>query len=490
MTSLSATTLPTLATRGITTPIYDRTALIPGVVHLGLGAFHRAHQALVFDALLAGGDSRWGVFGVAMRSTQLAVALATQDGLYAVQIASHEGTRWQIPGAMLATCVLAQGAQAVIDAIATPNTRWVTLTVTEKGYTPALSALLVQGLAARQRAGLPGLTVASCDNLSHNGRRLQANCLTAALALDPALADWIGNTCTFPNSMVDRIVPAATPERLQAARNTLGVNDTAALGTEGFWEWVIERRFVDDLDAQALTLVGVTVVDDVQPFEEAKLRLLNGSHSAMACIGAVTGMPTICDCISHPFVHRFVRTLMTEEVAPHLQRPDWQTYRDALLARFANPELKHSVHQIATDCSQKIPQRWPPSAELQLRAGASIDHLAFSAAAWMRYLEGVDERGCTYPLNDPLAEPLQALALKHANNPAAGVRALSAFPDIWGDVLSKSAPWQSRVTQWLTQIKAQGLLAAMGQLNNQPTHTLRPSRPLQKKAPTEPLHPL
>ena len=449
---------------GIKLPGYARTAPI-GVVHLGLGAFHRAHQALVFDGLLQGGDARWGVLGVAMRSTALADTLAAQDGLYSVQITSSGGTHWQVGGAIFKTCVAAREPATVVQALAAPATRWVTLTVTEKGYTPELGALLVQGLAARHAAGLGGLTIASCDNLSNNGRRLQALCVEAVQKDSPELASWITAHCAFPNSMVDRIVPAATPERLAAASKDLGVDDPCALGTEAFWEWVIERRFVDAADGALLASMGVTVVEDVGPFEEAKLRLLNGTHSVMACIGAVAGLPVIGDCAGQPAVRQFILGLMTDEVGPHQRRPHWLAYRDALMARWDNPALQHSVHQIATDSSQKIPQRWPPSVLAQMQAGKPFERLAFSAGIWMRYLRGVDEKGQPYVISDPMAKRLQALAAANAGDDAATVQALGALPDIWGDVLPHQQAWLTRVTHWLAQINQRGVLAALAVCN-------------------------
>ena len=455
-------------------PPYPRNGPI-GVVHLGLGAFHRAHQALVFDALLRQGDARWGVLGVAMQNPALADAMRQQDGLYAVQVASSAGVGWQVAGSIWRTCVAAREPSDVVSAIAAPATRWVTLTVTEKGYGPALANLLVQGLAARRAAGLGGLTLASCDNLSNNGRKLQALCIEAAQAPEfgnadsptSPLAGWIETTCAFPNSMVDRIVPAATAQRLAAARLVLGVDDQAALGTEAFWEWVIERRFVDATDAQVLGAAGVTVVDDVGPFEEAKLRLLNGSHTAMACIGALAGLPVISDCIQQPAVHQFIRELMTREVGPQLHRPHWPAYRDALLSRFANPALQHSVHQIATDSSQKIPQRWPPSVQGAMQLGLPIERLAFAAAAWMRYLRGVDEQGRPYLINDPMAQALQSLALAGAGNAAASIQALGRNGAIWGGQLVISNLWLARVEHWLGRIEQMGVLAALAQLNSE-----------------------
>lgn len=465
-TRLNSAGLPALAARGIPVPTYARSGA-PGVVHLGLGAFHRAHQALVFDLLLQRGDARWGVFGVAMRSSALADSLQAQDGLYAVQVASSAGSQWQVGGAIWQTAVAAREPAQVVQAIAAPSTRWLTLTVTEKGYGPELAQLIVQGLAARHAAGLPGLTIASCDNLVGNGRQLQALCLAAAQQLSPALAHWVASHCVFPNSMVDRIVPAATPQRLAAARAALGVADEAALGTEAFSEWVIERRFADAADAGVLASVGVTVVEDVAPFEDAKLRLLNGSHTAMACLGAVAGWPVIGECITQPAVHSFIHGLMTQEVGPQLARPDWRAYRDALLARFANPALQHSVHQIATDSSQKIPQRWPPSVLGALRAGLPVERLAFAAAAWMRYLRGSNEQGQTYVMNDPLAAELQALALLHAGDAAASVQTLGTLPAIWGEVLPQDSRWLELVARRLDDINRLGVLGALLKLQTE-----------------------
>lgn len=466
---LGSAGLPALADRGIPVPGYPRSGA-PGVVHLGLGAFHRAHQALVFDTLLQGGDPRWGVFGVAMRNPALADALQAQDGLYALQVASSAGSRWQVGGAIWQTAVAARAPAQVTQAIAAPATRWLTLTVTEKGYGQALGGLIALGLAARHAAGLPGLTIASCDNLVGNGRQLQALCVAAARQLSPALAHWVNSACAFPNSMVDRIVPAATPQRLAGAREALGVEDQAALGTEAFWEWVIERRFADAADAGALASAGVTVVDEVAPFEDAKLRLLNGSHSAMACMGAVAGWPVTGDCITQPAVRSFVHGLMTQEVGPQLARPDWPAYRDALLARFANPALQHSVHQIATDSSQKIPQRWPPSVLGAQRAGLPVERLAFAAAAWMRYLRGSDESGQAYAMNDPMAAELQALALAHAGDAAATVQALGSLAVIWGEALAQDQRWLALVTGSLDAIQRLGVRGALQQL---PTGTDR-----------------
>ena len=373
--------------------------------------------------------------------------------------------RWQVVGALLRTCVAAREPLQVVAAIAAPATRWITLTVTEKGYGPALADLLVQGLAARRNAGLGGLTVASCDNLSDNGRKLQRLCVDAAITQDAALADWITQHCAFPNSMVDRIVPAATAQQRTDAATALGVDDAGALATEAFTEWVIERRFADPTDADVLAAVGVTVVDDVKVFEEAKLRMLNGSHTAMALLGAVQGWPTIADGVAQPAVHTFIHGLMTHLVMPHLRRPALHAYRDALLARFANPALHHKVHQIATDSSLKIPLRWLPTITDNLAAGRSIEPLAFATAVWMRYLLAVDDTGQAYAISDPQSAPLQALAQQHRGDAAGTVQALLGVDSIWGNRLPADPRWTARVTYWLERIQADGTAAALAELN-------------------------
>jgi fructuronate reductase len=451
----------------IQVPTYDRMGHAPGVVHLGLGAFHRAHQAMVFDHLLSGGDMRWGIHGVGMTRPDLVNQLRAQDGLYAVRIASAQGVQWRVPGALWRMNVATTERDAVVQAIAAPSTRWVTITVTEKGYTPELARLLLDGLRLRQQGALPGLTIASCDNLQSNGHKLQALVTAAATPEDSAVLNWVDTHCAFPCSMVDRIVPAATPEVSAAANEALGLQDACALSTEAFWEWVIEDRFTDPADAALLQSAGVRVTGDVHSYEEAKLRMLNGSHSAMALMGAVTGRAFIADCIGTPHIRTFVERLMSREVAPHLSRHDWADYRDALITRFANPYLKHSVHQIATDSSQKIPQRWPPSVLGQIAQGAGFEHHALAAAVFLRYTLGVDEQGQTYTLNDPQAASLMAIGAAQRTAPAACVRALLAREDLWGKTLTHHAEWIARVTHWHETLLQHGVNSAIQQLLEQ-----------------------
>lgn len=457
---LTRATLP-LVSKSVHKPAYAPVSAQPGVVHLGLGAFHRAHQAMVFDQLLREGDMRWGIHGVGMTQAGLVNKLRAQDGLYAVRVAGANGIEWHVPGALWQTSVATTERQNVLNAIAAPSTRWITLTVTEKGYTPVLAQLLIDGLRLRHAAGLAGLTIASCDNLQGNGHKLKAIIHATASSQDAELMTWTDARCAFPCSMVDRIVPAATEEVASAAKEALGMQDECALSTETFWEWVIEDNFVDPSDAALLSRCGVRVTSKVHSYEEAKLRMLNGSHSAMALMGAITGRAHIADCIGSDHIQEFVHCLMTQEVAPHLSRTDWADYRDALIQRFGNPYLKHSVHQIATDSSQKIPQRWPPSVLGQIAKGQSFEHHALAAAIFLRYTLAKDEQGKAYALNDPQAESLMAIGANQASEPQACVRSLLAREDLWGKELAASEAWLERVSYWHDQVLHQGVDATV-----------------------------
>jgi fructuronate reductase len=438
-----------------------------GVVHLGLGAFHRAHQALVFDALRCQGDQRWGVFGVAMRNPDVVRTLESQGLRYTVQVQSEQGVEWMQPQILVDTAVAATQVETVKQAIAASSTRWITLTVTEKGYTVDLAELIVDGLYLRYAAGLRGVTVASCDNVSNNGTKLLSLCIAYAEQnrFTKVFVEWLASACAFPNSMVDRIVPASTALRVEQAQQKLSVIDNVALATEAFWEWVIEDRFADPSDAETLERGGVKVVADVRPFEQAKLSMLNGSHSAIACIGAVAGFRYVAECINHLPTHEFIRGFMSEEVGPHVRRPDWEDYRESLLARFANPALQHSVHQIATDSSLKIPQRWVPTAQVRVESALSTRRLAFVSAAWIRYLKGVDDKGHRYDLNDPMAAQLQEIVRSNDGDSEQLVAKIGSIESIWGPVLPRRDEWGRAVLHAFKSVEGQGVLAALAAVN-------------------------
>lgn len=460
----------------------------PAVVHLGLGGFHRAHQAMVFDELIARGDKRWGVCAVGMRSDTLTNQLQAQDHLYLVRVSDAKGSQWHAPSAIVKSLVAATQREAVIEQIASPHTRWLTLTVTEKAYTAELAKLVVDGLRKRMAAGLGGLTIASCDNLPDNGRVLRDLCLTVAQdgGSDSAVGDashkhWIETECRFPVSMVDRIVPAPSDEIRQAACQDLGLDDPTALGVEAFWEWVIEEAFVDPSDANALRSVGVVVTNDVAGFEQAKLWMLNGSHTVLAAAGAVLGDRFIRQVIARPAMKQFVHGFMTQASGPLVGRPHWQAYRDALVARFGNPMLDHACLQVYSDSSQKIPVRWAPVAE-RLLAGhqpvgldsvglnsvglhsVGLHYLAMAAAIFIRSLLPRTETGTAFEFKDPLAGELQGLARDQVQDPARAVKGLlDSEPGarLLGGKLVANADFVQATTQYLVRIHAVGLEVAV-----------------------------
>ncbi|MFJ3058942.1 mannitol dehydrogenase family protein [Herbaspirillum sp. NPDC087042] len=470
----------------LTLPSYDRSRLQPGIVHLGLGAFHRAHQALYTETAIAAGDLRWGIIGVSLRSTDTRDALAPQDHLYTVAIRDAQGERLQVAGALLASLVAPESPQAVLDAMADARCHIVSLTVTEKGYCydPASRALLldhpdivhdlrsaeprsaigfiVHALARRRHAGLPPFTVVSCDNLPANGDTTRGMVLAFATALDPALAQWIAAEVAFPNSMVDRIVPKTSADDLAHVTGCLGMEDAWPVMTEGFSQWVLEDRFCGP--RPRWEEAGVTVVGQAAPYEHAKLRMLNGSHSTLAYLGALIGYETVDRAMEDPQLEHFVTTMLAEEVEPTLERPGLPTYRAELMQRFRNPALKHRLQQIAMDGSQKIPQRLLGTLRQRRAAGLSHTRLCFALAGWFRYLAGQDEAGRDYSLSDPLAQPLQAAATV-AGGSAARVAALLRMTAVFGDDLSGDAALQATLTQHLELIRTQGVKNAMHTLD-------------------------
>ncbi|RZF64974.1 mannitol dehydrogenase family protein [Sphingomonas populi] len=435
----------------IARPAYDRSAVKRGVVHLGIGAFHRAHQAAYFEAALAAGDLRWGITSVSLRSAGVRDQLAPQDCLYALVVRDGDARSVAIVGAEQAVLVAPEDPAAVIAALAHPEARIVTLTITEKGYKldrakgilladdadvaadcASLAAprtapgFLAAGLAARRAAGLGPLTVISCDNLPHNGALLREAVLAVARANDPALAEWIAAEVAFPASMIDRIVPATTDADIAALATDLGVEDRAMVKTEPFTQWVIEDRFVTERpDFAAL---GVQLTEAVAPWEDAKLRLLNGAHSGIAYLGALAGDDFVHDFVATAAGRGFVEALW-DEAQTTLNPPeglDIAAYRTALMGRFANSALQHRTRQIAMDGSQKLPQRLLATIAERRAGGASVDALALAVAAWMRWQAGVTDAGETFTIDDPAAETLGALSAGAADT-GARVDALLGF---------------------------------------------------------------
>jgi fructuronate reductase len=430
---------------------YDRAGVEIGVVHLGPGAFHRAHQAPVFDTLLAR-DRRWGVCGISLRSPAVREALAPQDGLYTLALLDGD-MRVRIIGALTEVVTAPQTSAVALARLAAVRTRLITLTVTEKGYclTPqgeldlshpdvahdlerpsgprSAVGWLAEGLRRRRAAGAAGLPVASCDNLTDNGAKLgEAVTALAEAQGDPELADWIRNEVRFPCSMVDSITPATDDGVRARVRELVGVEDAWPVQRERFSQWVIEDRL--GADGAALAAAGVTVVADVRPFEQAKLRLLNGAHSTLAYLGLLAGHVTVADAMGDSALGGFVERLMRQDIAPTLPRAaglDLGAYIGDILARFRNPAIAHQLSQIAWDGSQKLPFRLLGTIADALAAGRPISRLAAPVAAWMlfaaRRTQGLEL------LVDPLAGAIAAIAEAPVVDQPARFLALAAvFP--------------------------------------------------------------
>jgi fructuronate reductase len=453
-----------------------------GIVHIGLGAFHRAHQAVYTDDSLNRTPGPWGICGVSLRSPDTRDALAPQDCLYTVAVRDASGDRLRVVGSITETLVAPEDPAAVLDRLTRPATRIVTITVTEKGYChePATGALnrehpgirhdlenpgqpqtlagfLVEALDRRRKAGTPPFTVLSCDNLPDNGHVTAGILRQFATLRDPELGRWIADTVACPSSMVDRIVPATTDEDRETVAQALGVADAWPVMTEPFSQWVIEDNF--PAGRPAWELEGAELVSDVRPYELMKLRLLNGSHSCIAYLGYLSGHRTVSDAMADPVFAGFVRALMDEEVTPTLDVPpgaDLTRYKSALLERFANPALKHRTWQIAMDGSQKLPQRLLGTIRDRLVAGQPFGRLALGVAAWMRYVSGVDERGETIDVRDPLADRLKTLP---------DAASLLGVREVFGDDLPKNTTFVAAVTEALDRLKATGARDAVQSLD-------------------------
>lgn len=469
----------------IARPEWENSRLVPRIVHLGCGAFHRAHQALFTHHLLECSDSDWGICEVNLRpgdGARLIENLKLQRLLYTVAEQGAADTELKVIGSVKeALHPEFDGIEGILAAMSRPETAIVSLTVTEKGYcTSAASGKLdlnnpqiqhdlahpqqpksavgyiVEALNTRRRQGKPGFTVLSCDNLSGNGHVAKAAVLELAVARDPELAKWIERHVTFPCSMVDRIVPAATPESLERIAEQLGVFDPCAIACEPFRQWVIEDNFVNgrpDWDR-----VGVQFVDDVFPFEIMKLRMLNGSHTFLAYLGYLAGYETIADTMSSPAYRTAAKALMLQEQAVTLSMPqstDLQGYAERLISRFANPALKHRTWQIAMDGSQKLPPRLLDPIRQHLVAGHCFSHLALGVAGWMRYVSGVDEQGHAIEVIDPLVKQYQVIHQTYSSAQER-VHALLRIDSIFGHDLPKNKRFVSAVMNAYMSLLQQG----------------------------------
>jgi mannitol 2-dehydrogenase len=400
-------------------PPYDRSAVTAGVVHIGVGGFHRAHQALFHDRLLERGESDWGLCGMGVLDAdrRMQDALDAQDGLYTL-VEKHANGDWdaRVIGAIVAHRFAPADRDAAIEALAVDTTRIVSLTITEGGYDldgapTAAYELVTEALRRRRDRGTVPFTVMSCDNLEGNGHRAHHAFTTFAGREDAELGAWIEEHVAFPSSMVDRITPATTDEDRREIEERFGVDDRWPVVCEPFIQWVLEDSFC--AGRPPYEKVGVQVVDDVEPYELMKLRLLNASHQALAYFGHLCGYELVHDAAQDPLFRRLLLGYMEEEATPTLPPVpgvDLAEYRHTLIERFSNPGVRDTIARLAADSSDRIPKWLLPVIRRQLEDGGEIRRSAAVVASWARYAEGVDEQGEPIDVVDRLASRLTELA--------------------------------------------------------------------------------
>ncbi|MBC7732999.1 MAG: mannitol dehydrogenase family protein [Bacteriovorax sp.] len=496
MTRLHPSQLAGLAP-DVTQPRYERTALHPGIVHLGTGAFHRGQLAVVNEAaIIASGDLRWGTVGVSLQTSDIRDALASQAGLYSVALrdTAEDGSpreTLQVVGNLLDVLFAPDDPMAVIERIAHPDTRIVSLTIADEGdpHDPAADTsvspdtdiahdlsnptaprtaigFIVHALNLRRSRDLAPVTLLACDDLPANGDTLRALVLAFAEQVDTDLRDWIEARCTFPNSMVDRIVLRISDDDRQRISTRLGLEDAAPVMAESYQEWVVEDRFANGRPVWSQG--GARFVEHAQPFETLKLRMVNGSHSALAYLGAMAGLRTVDCVLAVPTFHRYLSGLMREEIAPTLPPLldlDLDDYRSRLLDRLANPALQHQTHLIAANGSQKVPQRLLDTVRDRLSAHQPFDRLALAVAAWIHYLGGVDETGLPHVIHDPLAGPLaERLVLTTAATSVHDrIQAFIDFKPVFGD-LGQHPRFVTEVARHALSLQAFGVINTLESL--------------------------
>jgi mannitol 2-dehydrogenase len=452
---LTAQNLHRLADR-VRVPSYDRTALTPAVVHISVGGFSRAHQLVYLDELAERGSTDWGVVGVGLHSPHMRDALAPQDHLYTVVERDADAERARVVGAMVDYVYAPDAPERVLELLADERTRVVTMTVTGTTYRIdpqtgefepddearddlahphrpcSVFGFLVEALDLRRRAGLPPFTVLSCDNMQSNGSAARTAVVGYARLRDEVLARWIADNVAFPSSMVDRITPTTSPEQRDTIAEGLGVDDNWPVITEPFSQWFIEDRFCNG--RPPLETVGVRFVDDIEPYELMKTRLLNASHCALGYLGQVAGLETTDQAVSDPVFRDYVDRLMTAEVIPLLPRPDGVDlgeYADSLLRRFANPAIGDQLTRLTRRGSTKMPNYLLPSLCTAVQQGRPHAMLTLAVAGWVRYLQGTDETGQPIEVQDQLADRLQELVRADGTD----LRPLLGERSVFGDLV-------------------------------------------------------
>jgi len=484
---LSSQSLSSLSA-AVARPSFTHDELTAGIGHLGLGAFARAHLAAYTEPLLDS-DPSWGICGVSLRSPAVRDALAPQDCLYIKSERDGAGEKLRVMGALADVLVAPEDPAAVVARFAQPSIRIVTISVSEKGYhrraadgaldeddaairadlahpdrPQTVPGIIVAALRARRDAGVPPFTVLCCDNLPDNGASTRGIVLRFAEMLSPDLARFIADNVAFPNAMVDRIVPATTDDDRQRIATAAGVTDAAPVVCEPFSQWVIEDHF--PLGRPAWETTGATLVAAVKPYEIMKLRLLNGSHSALAYLGQLAGLATVAEAMHEPALAQFVSHLMTEAAAT-LRMPagvDLVSYRAALVDRFRNPALRHRTAQIAMDGSQKLPMRiFAPALDLIAR-GQPAPCMALVTAAWLRFLQQRDDNGSPLTVDDPNKVKLLQAA-RTTDTPLSLVRQIFAISDIVPTALAASDVFERQVLDALTALSTSGVRSTLKMFN-------------------------
>ncbi|MHA0865088.1 mannitol dehydrogenase family protein [Enterobacter wuhouensis] len=482
MKTIASITLPA----HVQQPRYDRSQLRSRIVHFGFGAFHRAHQALLTDRVLNANGGDWGICEISLFSGDVLMSqLRAQDHLFTVLEKGAEGNHPIIVGAVR-ECLNAKldSLAAIIEKFCEPQVAIVSLTITEKGYCidPATGRLdmqnariihdlehpsephsapgiLVEALHRRRERGLPAFTVLSCDNIPDNGHVVKNAVLGMAQKRSAALAEWIKEQVSFPGTMVDRIVPAATDASLAEITQELGVEDPCAISCEPFIQWVVEDNFV--AGRPEWEVAGVQMVKDVLPWEQMKLRMLNGSHSFLAYLGYLAGYAHINECMEDACFRDAARRLMLDEQAPTLRITDVDltAYADSLIERFANPALQHRTWQIAMDGSQKLPQRMLEGIRVHLERQSAWPLLALGVAGWIRYVSGTDDRGNDIDVRDPLSGKIRAIV--DASGDADRVNALLELSEVFGQDLVQNGRFVEAVNQAYQRIVRHGARQAV-----------------------------
>jgi mannitol 2-dehydrogenase len=445
---------------GVETPKYDRSKVTTGIVHFGVGGFHRAHMAMALDDLMNEGKAlEWGICGVGLMEfdRKMKDALLEQDCLYTLTLKHPDGRRdARVIGSIVEYLFAPDNAEAVIEKMAAPATKIVSLTITEGGYnfdrvtgafdasTPAVAqdlvaastpktafGFVIEALRLRRDRGIAPFTVLSCDNIQGNGDIAKKMFLAFARLKDAQLAAWIDENVAFPNSMVDRITPVTSAEDIAEAAVKLGLEDAWPVVAEPFFQWVIEDHFT--LGRPNFDEVGVQFVEDVEPYELMKLRLLNASHQGLTYFGYLSGYRFAHEAVDDPAIASFLLKYMNNEATPTL-RPvpgiDLDVYKHTLIERFSNPEVRDTLARLCAESSDRIPKWLVPVIREQLARGGEVTRSAAIVASWARYAEGIDEEGNEIVVVDPLREQLIPIAKSQRTNPLAFIENESLFGDL------------------------------------------------------------